>query len=387
MVAAVFQAPRLMLIGGGAIAETGAVLRRLDCARPLIVSDPYMQSSGVLDRLLGILSTAGIAAGCFVETVPDPTSDIIEEGVGRLLAGRFDCLVALGGGSPMDTAKAMAVLAAGGGHIRDYKVPALADAAVLPVVCIPTTAGTGAEATRFAVITDTENNEKMLITGLGCLPVAAIVDFELTLSAPFRLTADTGIDALTHAIEAYVSRRANKMSDMYALAAMCTLHGNLRTACFEPENRAAREAMMLGATQAGLAFSNASVCLVHGMSRPIGAFFHVPHGLSNAMLLPSVTQFSAAAATARYGDCARAIGVAVEGEGDQAAVARLLDALATLNRDLEVPTPKQYGIDEGRYHALLETMADQAIASGSPANNPRVPTRSEIIALYRGAWG
>ena len=383
---AAFHAPRLMLAGGGAITEAGAVLQRLGTARPLIVSDPFMRASGVLARLVEILAGAGLAAQSFTDTVPDPTSEVVEAGVALLADGRFDCLVALGGGSPMDTAKAMSVLAAGGGHIRDYKVPRLADRAALPVVCIPTTAGTGAEATRFCVITDTANDEKMLIAGLGCLPVAAIVDFELTLSAPFRLTADTGIDALTHAIEAYVSRRANAMSDMYALAAMRTIHLNLRTACFEPDNRAAREQMMLGATQAGLAFSNASVCLVHGMSRPIGAFFHVPHGLSNAMLLPAVTQFSADAAIRRYADCARGIGAAVEGEGDQAAVSRLLDALAALNRELEVPSPRAYGIDETRYFAVIDTMAEQALASGSPANNPRVPTKQEIVELYRRVW-
>jgi alcohol dehydrogenase class IV len=386
MPAAAFHAPRLMLAGGGAIQEAGALLKRLGAARPLIVTDPFMRDSGLLARLADILARDGIAAEAFVDTVPDPTSEVVETGVALLARGGFDCLLALGGGSPMDTAKAMAVLAAGGGHIRDYKVPNLADQAALPVVCIPTTAGTGAEATRFCVITDTANDEKMLIAGLGCLPVAAIVDFELTLTAPFRLTADTGIDALTHAIEAYVSRRANPMSDMYALAAMRTIHANLRTACFEPANRAAREAMMLGATQAGLAFSNASVCLVHGMSRPIGAFFHVPHGLSNAMLLPAITQFSADAAVRRYADCARAIGVAVETEGDQAAVARLLDALAALNRDLDVPSPRQYGIEEARYFQVIETMADQALASGSPANNPRVPSKEEIIDLYRRVW-
>src|SRR5581483_5952158 len=168
---------------------------------------------------------------------PDPTSDVVEAGAARLATGGFDCLLALGGGSPMDTAKAMSVLAAGGGHIRDYKVPKSADRAALPVVCIPTTAGTGAEATRFCVITDTANDEKMLIAGLGCLPLAAIVDFELTLTAPFRLTPDTGIDALTHALEGYVSRRAKPISDFYALAAMHTVHANLRTACFEATNR------------------------------------------------------------------------------------------------------------------------------------------------------
>src|ERR1700686_2635926 len=186
----------------------------------------------------------------------------------------------------------------------------------------------------------------MLIMGLACCPAAAIIDYELTFSMPWRLTADTGIDSLTHAIEAYVSRKASPFTDGVARSAMALIAKHIRSACREPDNAAAREAMMLGATQAGMAFSNASVCLVHGMSRPIGAFFHVPHGLSNAMLLPVVTQFSTRQATARYADCARSIGVASESEGDQAAVARLLDALATLSRDLEVPSPKQYGIDE-----------------------------------------
>jgi alcohol dehydrogenase class IV len=143
---------------------------------------------------------------------------------------------------------------------------------------------------------------------------------------------------------------------------------------------------MLGATQAGMAFSNASVCLVHGMSRPIGAFFHVPHGLSNAMLLPEITAFSAPAALERYADCARAMGVAAEGEGNQAAVARLLDELRLLNRDLKVPTPKSYGIAEERYHELLPVMASQALASGSPGNNPRVPSADEIIDLYKRVY-
>lgn len=143
---------------------------------------------------------------------------------------------------------------------------------------------------------------------------------------------------------------------------------------------------MLGATQAGMAFSNASVCLVHGMSRPIGAFFHVPHGLSNAMLLPEITAFSAPAALDRYAECARAMGVAVEGEGGQASVARLLDELRSLNRDLKVPTPKDYGIEEERYFELLPTMASQALASGSPGNNPRVPSTAEIVDLYKRVY-
>ncbi|MFC6047962.1 iron-containing alcohol dehydrogenase, partial [Methylobacterium hispanicum] len=223
-----------------------------------------------------------------------------------LRSGEHDCVVGFGGGSPMDTAKAVAVLARFGGAMQGYKAPHLQDAPGLPIIAIPTTAGTGSEATRFTIVTDSETDEKMLCIGLAYLPVAALVDYELTLSKPRRLTADTGIDALTHAIEAYVSKRANPFSDGMALSAMRAIAPNLRRVWTDPGDRAAREAMMVGATQAGIAFSNSSVALVHGMSRPIGAHFHVAHGLSNAMLLPAVTAFSAPAALARYAACARA---------------------------------------------------------------------------------
>ena len=379
--------PRLMAVGGGALAELPGMLQRLGLASPLIVTDPFLAGSGHLDRATAHLDRAGIPWTVFSDTVADPTTAVVEAGARRLAEGSFDSLVAIGGGSSIDTAKAISVLVANGGQMRDYKVPAKIPKAGPPIVAIPTTAGTGSEVTRFTVITDTETDEKMLIAGLACCPLAAIVDYELTLSMPLRLTADTGLDSLTHAIEAYVSKRANPYTDGLAKNAMGLIAKNIRTACSDPQNRAAREAMMLGATTAGMAFSNASVALVHGMSRPIGAFFHVPHGLSNAMLLPEITAFSAPAALDRYADCARAMGVAEEGEGSQAAVARLLDALRGLNDDLKVPSPKDYGIAKNRYDELLPTMASQAIASGSPANNPRVPSSDEIIALYQRVYG
>jgi alcohol dehydrogenase class IV len=384
--AALITAPRLMSIGGGALAEMPGLLARLGLARPLIVTDPYIAKSGILDRTTALLDAATIPWSVFSDTVPDPTTGVIETGVGILAAGEFDSLVAIGGGSSIDTAKGMSVLYANGGQLRDWKVPNDIPKLGPPIVAVPTTAGTGSEVTRFTVVTDTETDEKMLIAGLACCPAAAIVDYELTLSMPYRLTADTGIDSLTHAIEAYVSRRASPYTDGLAKNAMGLIAKNIRTACAAPDNRAAREAMMLGATTAGMAFSNASVALVHGMSRPIGAFFHVPHGLSNAMLLPEITAFSAPAALDRYADCARAMGVADEAEGSQAAVARLLDELRRLNDELKVPSPKAYGIDQARYDAVLPVMASQALASGSPANNPRVPTNDEIIELYRRVY-
>src|SRR5436305_2908141 len=386
MAAALITIPRQIIIGGGALAELPAVLGRFGLKRPLIVTDPYMAKSGILDRATALLDAAGFGWAVFSDTVPDPTTEVVEQGATRLRDGDFDGLVAIGGGSAIDTAKAMSVRSANGGRVRDYKWPNEGPKAGPRIIAIPTTAGTGSEVTRFTVITDTETDEKMLIAGLACCPTAAIVDYELTLTMPLRLTADTGIDSLTHAIEAYVSRRANPYADGLAKNAMGLIARNIRTACAAPDNRAAREAMMLGATTAGMAFSHASVALVHGMSRPLGAFFHVPHGLSNAMLLPEITAFSAPAALERYADCARAMGVAPEGEGSQAAVARLLDELRRLNEDLKVPSPRAYGIGRARYDELLPVMASQALGSGSPANNPRVPSADEIIELYRRVY-
>jgi alcohol dehydrogenase class IV len=379
-------APRMLQIGGGAVRQIAEVLGKFGLSRPLVVTDPFMVSSCLVQHCLEPLAAAGIAVSVFSGTVPDPTDTVIEAGVAELQRGNFDCLIGFGGGSPIDTAKAMAILAARGGKMRDYKVPVQADRGALPVIAIPTTAGTGSECTRFTVITDTERDEKMLIAGLGALPLAAIVDYELTYSVPARTTADTGVDSLTHALEAFVSKRANPFSDALAVSAMALIGQHIRTAYAEPRNAAAREGMMLGATQAGLAFSNSSVALVHGMSRPIGAHFHVPHGLSNAMLLPAITRFSVSAAEARYAEAARRIGLADERDADAAAAAKLVAGLETLNKELSVPDPAAYGIDEGAWNAKMDLMAEQALASGSPGNNPRVPNKLEIVALYREVW-
>ena len=385
MVAAI-ALPRILRVGGGASRQLPDLLVGLGLHRPFIVTDAFLAASGLLDPLLRDLASAGAEARVFTGTVPDPTVASIEAGLAALQQGDRDCVVGFGGGSPLDSAKAIAMLAVHGGRMADYRVPHVQDAPGLPVIAIPTTAGTGSEATRVCVITDEDTDEKMLCAGLAFLPVAALVDYELTLGKPRRLTADTGIDSLTHAIEAYVSRRANPFSDGIALSAMRLLAPNLRRVWADPSDRPAREAMMAGALQGGIAFSNSSVALVHGMSRPIGAHFHVPHGLSNAMLLPAVTAWSAPSATRRYAECARAMGVARAEEGDQSAVVRLVEELAALNRDLEVPTPASHGIDGDRWHSLIPLMCEQALASGSPANNPRVPTVNEMAHLYRQVW-
>ena len=378
--------PSILKIGGGAFSEAGVLLAQLGGKRPLIVTDPFLKNQGLAGRLLKQVEAVGLQAAIFHETVADPTSTVIDAGVRVFRGGAHDSLVSLGGGSPMDTAKAIGMLAANGGKVRDYKAPSAIPLPGPIHVAIPTTAGTGSEVTRFTVVTDAETDEKMLIAGGALTPTAALIDYELTLSMPARLTADTGTDSLTHAIESYVSRKANAFSDALALTAMSVIWRVLPTCVREPGNRQAREAMMLAATQAGIAFSNASVALVHGMSRPIGAHFHVPHGLSNAMLLPTVTAFSVGAAAERYADCARTMGIAAADDPANKAADLLIEALYGRNAELEVPTPKQYGIAEEQYFAKVPLMAQQALASGSPQNNPRVPTAQEIEALYSACW-
>lgn len=378
--------PRVMHVGADASRKAGEVLAQLGCSRPLLVTDKMMVRLGYAARVQQVLEQAGMVCDVFDDTVPEPTAASIVAGVEKVRDGRYDAIVALGGGSPIDSAKAIAILGRHGGTVRDYKFPRQVNEPGLPIVAIPTTAGTGSECTRFTIITDEANDEKLLCVGLGFMPVAALVDYNLTVSVPPRTTADTGIDALTHAMEAYVSRKASPYSDSQAIAAMRLIGPHLRRAYHDGGDRPAREAMMLGSTLAGIAFSNASVALVHGMSRPIGAFFHVPHGLSNAMLLPAVTAWSLPAAFGRYADCARFIGAADAHDDDAVANRKLIDFLYAINAELQVPTLAEFGAGEERFFSLLPTMAEQALASGSPGNNPRVPSAEDIIDIYRSLW-
>jgi alcohol dehydrogenase len=378
--------PRILQIGADAASKVVEVINSLGCYRPIILTDKTMVELGYVEVLLAQFNDYEQLPDVFDNTIPEPTVASIILALKKVKSEPYDCIIALGGGSPIDSAKAVAVLARLGGEIKDYKFPHIQTQPGLPVIAIPTTAGTGSEVTKFTIITDQDTDEKMLCAGPGFMPAAALIDYTLTLSLPPRTTADTGIDALTHAIEAYVSKKANLYSDSQALAAMKLLAPNLREAYRNGKNRASREAMMLGATLAGLAFSNASVALVHGMSRPIGAFFHVPHGLSNAMLLPSVTAFSIAGACSRYAICARTMGIATNVDPDEHACEFLIKELQQLNDDLNVPTPEDFGIQKEAFFEVCETMAKQALASGSPGNNPIVPSIQEMVAIYHGLW-
>ncbi len=310
-----------------------------------------------------------------------------EEGLKAYKESGADFLIAVGGGGPMDAAKAIAALATNPGRkVTEFlganKIPNPGS----PLIAIPTTAGTGSEVTQFTIITDTDRDVKMLIASPMIMPKVALVDPLLTLSMPQNITMATGLDALTHAIEAYVSVKAHPLTDTLALQAIRIIGANLRQAWSNGDNLEARTNMIIGSLHAGMAFSNASVALVHGMARPLGAYFHVRHGVSNAALLPIVIEFSTPGNPERYADIAEAMGEVTEGLSLLDAAYLAAEAVERLNDDLKVPTLEELGVEEEKFNKLVEKMAEDAIASGSPGNNPRKATKEEIVELYKKAY-
>jgi alcohol dehydrogenase class IV len=353
----------------------------------LIVVDPFFAAADFVDEMRAALSRKGIASELFTDFQPDPTDQNVLAGAARFSTFGADSILAIGGGSALDVAKMIGVAAANPGPVSQFQGYHQIPKSGPPLVAIPTTAGTGSEATKVAVITDTARNVKMMILDAKLMPTAAVVDYELTFSMPKPLTAHVGVDALTHGIEAYVSRKANPMTDPVALSCITKIHANLQTAWSDPGNENARAAMSLAALQGGLAFTNSSVCLVHGMSRPLGLVFRLPHGLSNSVLLPTVTRFSWPGAKTRYADVARAIQLASDKVSNDSACESLAAWLDQLNLDLEVPRLRQCcGGELDKFRASLAKMAADALESGSPQNNPVIPAAGEIVELFERAW-
>lgn len=382
-----FNVPSTILVAGGASQQLAAQAARLGGRRALLVTDATMVASGLAQRCVDQLAAANIPATVFSGVKPDPTDENVRDGLAVLRETNCDFVIGLGGGSPMDAAKVIAVAATNDAPLREFAGYHRIARAGLPLVCIPTTAGTGSEVTKVAVITDTERDVKMMMLDVHLLARVALVDFELSLTMPAPLTAHVGVDTLTHGIEAFVSKKANPLTDPLALECIRLTAANLFTAWEEPGNRPAREAMMLAACLGGMAFANSSVCLVHGMSRPIGAMFHLAHGLSNALLLPTLTHWSLPGAVTRYAQIARLVGTAANGAPDETAAASLPDYLGKLNARLGIGRLRDFvKVDRVAFEQKLPAMADAALASGSPQNNPVVPTADEIIELYRQAW-
>ena len=379
--------PRFMQIGKGSLNQLPEIIKTLDPIKSfLIVTDKQMVEFGYVKKLQEILNKANLKSNVFDDTVPDPTDTVVLNGINHLEKFKNEAVIGFGGGSPIDTAKAIAAMAKHSKNIQDYKPPSTFDEQGLPIIAIPTTAGTGSEVTHHAVIIDSKNNEKISCRGEGFVPTCAIVDYELTLSKPRRLTIDSAIDTLTHGIEAYVSKKATLFSDRMALDTIRLVTKNIYAVDKDPKNLKAREGLMLAATLGGLAFSNASICLVHGMSRPLGSNFKVPHGLSNAMLLPTITEYSIDYAKSRYADCSRAGNFSLVNDDDDTACEKLIKGLYKMNKDFDVPSMKKFGINEKNFEEMLENMATDAEISGAPNLNPRVPSVSEMVDLYGKAW-
>ena len=332
--------------------------------KALLVTGPHVVKSEMFAQLSRMLADYGIEFVTFSEITGEPTDVMIKAGVSVFRQKGCDYCIGFGGGSPLDAAKAMAG----------------------PVVAIPTTAGTGSEATKFTVITDSVNDIKMLLKGDCLIPKIAIVDETFSLSSPQSVTAATGLDALTHAVEAYTSRKAMDMTDTLAVSAVKRIMKYLPVAYRDGKNREARHQMALAALEAGICINNSSVTLVHGLSRPIGALFHVAHGISNAMLLNACFSFALEGAYERFADLARAIGVADEKQGDIAAAEQFLKAIEHICEVCEVPTLEKYGIPREAFYAAIPKMAQDALDSGSPGNTRKVPTFEDCQEIYKAAY-
>lgn len=379
---AVFRTPQTIIYGRHAFENVGteAALRG---KKALIVSDKIMDGLGYVSECRSHLDKDGVMSVVYLGVDSEPTDQYVTESLELLKKEQCDVVISLGGGSCIDTAKAIAVLATNGRYIGEYRGgQKIAENAPIPHIAIPTTAGTGSEATDVTVITNAANDVKMMIKQPAFMPTVGIVDPLLTMSSPQHVTAATGIDALSHAVEAYLSKRSHPMTDAMALSAMKLIVGNILTAYNDGENIDARESMSLGSMQAGMAFTNSSVCLVHGMSRPIGALFHVPHGFSNAMLLPAVLEFSKEACIDRLADLGRIFEPENESLSNGEAAEIAVQSVKNLCLQLKIPNLKGSGIDAEIFNNAIEKMAADAIDSGSPGNNPRVPTQKELEQLY-----
>lgn len=379
-----FIVPGQIITGTGALEMAKGALRQMG-NRALIVTDQMMIDLKNCEKVENILKELGITYAIYAGITGEPTDIMVADGLAQFCDNECDFLIALGGGSPIDTMKAIASLVEKGGSITDYMGKEI-DVKMPPMAAIPTTAGTGSEATQFTIITDTKKDVKMLLRGKVLIPNLAIIDPMFTMTAPPKITAATGLDALCHAVEAYTSRKSQTLSDTFALSAVRRIFASLPAAYHNGKDTAARNEMAVASLEAGIAFNNASVTLIHGMSRPIGALFHVAHGLSNAMLMAECLTFAVSGAIERFAELGRIIGAAGKQDADQTAALAFIDAVKALTAELEIPTLEQYGIDKPLFMDSISKMTSDAMASGSPQNTIREISPEDVEAIYRKLW-
>lgn len=375
--------PTRNVFGEGAVQEAGDLVKSLGAKKCLIVTDRYLGQIGMADRVQGILEKAGIEACIFAGAEPNPTDKNVEAGARFYQENECNSIISLGGGSSHDCAKGIGLVAANGGQIADFEGVDKSSKPMIPLMAINTTAGTASEITRFCIITDTSRKVKMAIVDWRVTPQIAINDPELMKGMPPSLTASTGMDALTHAIEAYVSTDANPLTDAAAIMAIKMISHYLPKAVANGNYMKARDKMAYAQYLAGIAFNNASLGYVHAMAHQLGGFYNLPHGVCNAILLPYVESYNLIGNMNRFRDVAQAMGVQVEGISVTCAAEKAIEAIKKLSRQLEIPTDlKQLGVREEDFGI----MADNAKKDVCQLTNPRTATREQVIEIYRQAY-
>ena len=380
-----FLIPKHVYIGKDALQESEQSINECG-SRALIVTGKHVGKSPMMGKLKDTLVKLGIEYVIFDNIPGEPTDLMIKEGLQVYKESGCDFLIGIGGGSPLDSAKAIAAMSVNPGKIADYMGKEIGGN-IPPIVAIPTTSGTGSEATRFTVITDSATEVKMLLKGDKLIPAVAVVALEFTMDMPRSVTASTGLDALTHAIEAYTSKKAFPLTDSYAVSAVKRIMKYLPIAYKRGSDPQAREQMAIAAFEAGVCINNSSVTLVHGLSRPIGANFHVPHGISNAMLLSECLKFAIDGAYDKFSNLGKEIGIMSASDSRETLANKFVDAVAELAKTCEVPTLKEFGIEPEAFEAVTEKMAEDAIKSGSPANTVKNVSKEDCILIYKKAYG
>lgn len=378
-----FFIPAVNIMGIGCLDEAMVAIGKYGFRKALIVTDTGLAKAGVAGMIAGRLAQLDIESVIFDGAKPNPSIANVELGLGLLKESRCDFVVSLGGGSPHDCAKGIALCATNGGQIRDYEGVDQSSQPQLPLIAINTTAGTASEMTRFCIITDESRHVKMAIVDRNVTPLLSVNDPALMVAMPKSLTAATGMDALTHAIEAYVSTDANPITDACALKAVTLISNNLRLAVRDGSDLAARENMAYAQFLAGMAFNNASLGFVHAMAHQLGGFYDLPHGVCNAVLLPHVQSFNALVCADRLTDVAHAMGADIRGfspeEGAQAAIA----AIRTLARDVEIPAGLR---DLGAKLSDIPILATNALRDACGLTNPRPADQRQIEEIFRSAF-
>lgn len=381
--------PKGVHFGLGMAQKTGEIIRSYGAKKALLVTDKNLEAAGIISKISKNINEAGLATVLYDQVITEPTTDYVEEALNIYQQEKCDIVIGLGGGSCLDAAKGAALLATNGGSLQDYEGRGKVKKPKAPLIAIPTTAGTGSEVSWGAVFTDKKRQVKFIVHSPLLIPEEAIEDPLLTLSMPPSITASTGMDALTHAIEGFISwREANfgygppPLTHYFALPAIELISQNLRQAWANSRDIAARSNMLLGQLLAGFTFGNTGTALAHGMARPLGAYFHVPHGLANAIVLPKVMEYTWVAAPDQFAQIARAMGEETSGLSMMAAAPKAVEAVKKLCRDIRIPRLSDLGINREEYKKVIEQMAKDGLDSGTPQVNPRRPTEKEIVELF-----